>query len=234
MGKPVNILSIAKKMINLSGLREKTNGDSDIEIKFIGLRKGEKMHEELVLGNNLQPTNNSKISKSIEEYYPLNEIMMIIDEIKVSLKGSDSQMLLILKKYINILNIKCISMTQDLLIFVIFLILNLCIYYNFSSLRRLLNVYDEPDNIRKIHSKKIAVLGGLIIYFNLCLVAIIKIIYPEIQFFQTNLINSNRNFIAFFGISSALFLIGLYDDKYSIRATKIIFVRRCYISMLAD
>ena len=54
------------------------------------------------LGNNLQPTNNSQISKSIEEYYPLNEIMMIIDEIKVSLeKGSDSQMLLILKKYIN-------------------------------------------------------------------------------------------------------------------------------------
>ena len=115
-------------------------------------------------------------------------------------------------------------MTQDLLIFVIFLILNLCIYYNFSSLRRLLNVYDEPDNIRKIHSKKIAVLGGLIIYFNLCLVAIIKIIYPEIQFFQTNLINSNRNFIAFFGISSALFLIGLYDDKYSIRATKKLFL----------
>ncbi len=102
MGKHVNILSIAKKMINLSGLREKTNGDGDIEIKFIGLRKGEKMHEELVLGNNLQPTNNSQISKSIEEYYPLNEIIMIIDEIKVSLeKGSDSQMLLILKKYIN-------------------------------------------------------------------------------------------------------------------------------------
>ena len=126
-------------------------------------------------------------------------------------------------------------MTQDLLIFVIFLILNLCIYYNFSSLRRLLNVYDEPDNIRKIHSKKIAVLGGLIIYFNLCLVAIIKIIYPEIQFFQTNLINSNRNFIAFFGISSALFLIGLYDDKYSIRATKKLFLcAGVILDMLAD
>ena len=41
MGKPVNILSIARKMINLSGLREKNNGNGDIEIKFIGLRKGE-------------------------------------------------------------------------------------------------------------------------------------------------------------------------------------------------
>ena len=57
MGEPVKILDVMKKVIFLSGLslQDKDNPDGDIEIKIIGLRPGEKLHEELFLGNS--PTN---------------------------------------------------------------------------------------------------------------------------------------------------------------------------------
>ena len=115
-------------------------------------------------------------------------------------------------------------MVENLIVILLFLALNSAIYFNFSKLISIVNIYDTPDNIRKIHSGKVAIIGGTIIYLNLCLVAIIKLINPEIEFFQTNLINSNRNFISFFSISTAIFLIGLYDDKYGIRATKKLFL----------
>ena len=83
-------------------MREKNNGEGDIEIKFIGLRKGEKMHEELVIGNELQPTNNPQISKSIEEHYTFSDIEMILNKIEKQLyNGSEQEMLVLLKKYIN-------------------------------------------------------------------------------------------------------------------------------------
>ena len=105
MGKPVNILKIAKKMISLSGLREKIDGEGDIEIQFVGLRKGEKMHEELVINNELLATDNPQISMSIEKHYPLKEVMEIITIIEHHLKeGSDNEMLLLLKKYVKNFN----------------------------------------------------------------------------------------------------------------------------------
>ncbi|MFS4438283.1 polysaccharide biosynthesis protein [Paracoccaceae bacterium GXU_MW_L88] len=63
VGKPVSILALAKKMIRLAGVSEKTalNPDGDIEIVFTGLRPGEKMHEELVTGDAILPTDHEKI-----------------------------------------------------------------------------------------------------------------------------------------------------------------------------
>ena len=53
MGSPVKIIDLAKKMVELSGLKWKLNSldDGDIEIKIIGLRPGEKLYEELMIGN---------------------------------------------------------------------------------------------------------------------------------------------------------------------------------------
>jgi len=63
MGEPHKVLDIVKRMISLNGLTLKTpdSKNGDIEIKFIGLRPGEKMFEELVLGNNLKPTQHEGI-----------------------------------------------------------------------------------------------------------------------------------------------------------------------------
>ena len=66
MGKPIKILNLAKRMIRLSGLVEKDekHPKGNIEIKFTGLRPGEKLHEELIVGNTINKTENSHILKS--------------------------------------------------------------------------------------------------------------------------------------------------------------------------
>jgi len=73
MDSPVKIADLAKKMIDLSGLtlRDENNPAGDIEIRIIGLRPGEKLYEELLIGNNPEPTTHPKILKAHEEFLPL-------------------------------------------------------------------------------------------------------------------------------------------------------------------
>jgi FlaA1/EpsC-like NDP-sugar epimerase len=63
MGEPVRIADLARTMIRLSGLTERTrdNPDGDIEIGFIGLRPGEKLYEELLIGDNPVPSGHPRI-----------------------------------------------------------------------------------------------------------------------------------------------------------------------------
>ena len=84
MGDQVNILDIAKKMITLSGLKEKNfnNPSGDIEIVFTGLKKGEKMHEDLFITKNLNRTSIKGIFVANEEYLNLDKITDIILDIK--------------------------------------------------------------------------------------------------------------------------------------------------------
>ena len=58
MGEPVRIIDLARRMIELSGLREKStlSPHGDIEITVTGLRPGEKLYEELLIGDDPQPT----------------------------------------------------------------------------------------------------------------------------------------------------------------------------------
>jgi FlaA1/EpsC-like NDP-sugar epimerase len=68
MGKPVPILELARRMIHLSGLqvRDENNPDGDIEIIFTGLRPGEKLYGELLIGNNVSPTVHPMIQRARE------------------------------------------------------------------------------------------------------------------------------------------------------------------------
>jgi len=68
MGEPVKITSLAKKMIRLSGLTEKTdqNPHGDIELQFTGLRPGEKLYEELLIGDNVEGTDHPRIMTANE------------------------------------------------------------------------------------------------------------------------------------------------------------------------
>lgn len=69
MGKPINIYSIAKRMINLSGLsiRNENNKNGDIEITFTGLKKGEKLHEELIYKGEFKNTIHPMIKELDED-----------------------------------------------------------------------------------------------------------------------------------------------------------------------
>lgn len=71
MGESVKIMDLAKRMIQLSGLKEKdiNNPNGDIEIKITGLRPGEKLYEELLIGDNVDKTDHPRIMKA-------NEIML--------------------------------------------------------------------------------------------------------------------------------------------------------------
>jgi len=70
MGKPIKIADLARQMILLSGLevRDDKNPDGDIEIEVTGLRPGEKLYEELLIGDNPEPTLHPRIFKAQEEY----------------------------------------------------------------------------------------------------------------------------------------------------------------------
>ncbi|MFM7801259.1 MAG: UDP-N-acetylglucosamine 4,6-dehydratase family protein, partial [Limnohabitans sp.] len=70
MGEPVRIMDLARRMIELSGLRVKDEKypDGDIEIEISGLRPGEKLYEELLIGDNPKPTSHSRIMKAHEEF----------------------------------------------------------------------------------------------------------------------------------------------------------------------
>ena len=69
MGDPIRIIDLAVKMIHLSGYEPQNNNypDGDIEIKITGLRPGEKLNEELIIGNNVYSTDHSQILKAEEK-----------------------------------------------------------------------------------------------------------------------------------------------------------------------
>ncbi len=70
MGDPVKITALAQKMIRLSGLTEKTESEpnGDIEIQFSGLRPGEKLYEELLIGENVEGTSHKRIMTANEAH----------------------------------------------------------------------------------------------------------------------------------------------------------------------
>jgi len=76
MGKPVKIKDLAEKMIRLSGLKVKDDlhPDGDIEIKYTGLRAGEKLYEELLIGDNVSKTDNALIMRAKEDKLDWNEL----------------------------------------------------------------------------------------------------------------------------------------------------------------
>ena len=69
MGEPVKIFELAKRLISLTGkeIQDEDNPDGDIRIKFTGLRPGEKLFEELLIGNNVSSTQHKRILKAQED-----------------------------------------------------------------------------------------------------------------------------------------------------------------------
>ena len=76
MGEPIKIVELAKKLVALSGLevKDENNPNGDIEIVFTGLRPGEKLYEELLIGNNVSKTEHIRILKAKEDYIPYKEL----------------------------------------------------------------------------------------------------------------------------------------------------------------
>ena len=85
MGEPVRIVDLAERMIQLSGYEAGSLEEGvhrDIEIEFIGLRPGEKLHEELLLGNNVEGTEHPMIMRAEEECLSFDEIAGLLSELQ--------------------------------------------------------------------------------------------------------------------------------------------------------
>ncbi|WP_445404074.1 polysaccharide biosynthesis protein [Acinetobacter vivianii] len=84
MGEPVRIQDLARQMIKLSGLKVRESGslDGDIEIAYSGLRPGEKLYEELLIDqDNTEYTEHTRILRSFEKHFPLEEIQGVFSKI---------------------------------------------------------------------------------------------------------------------------------------------------------
>jgi FlaA1/EpsC-like NDP-sugar epimerase len=95
MGEPVRIYDLALKMVYLSGLmvRDELNPGGDIEIKITGLRPGEKLYEELLIGNNPHPTDHPKILKALEEFIPWAVLELELETLNNALETSNYKMI---------------------------------------------------------------------------------------------------------------------------------------------
>jgi len=91
MGQPVKIMDLAQRMIELSGLivRDEQNPDGDIEIEITGLRPGEKLYEELLIGDNPQSTLQPRIMRAQEEFIPWSELEHKLKSLEIALNVND-------------------------------------------------------------------------------------------------------------------------------------------------
>ncbi len=99
MGEPVKIADLAKRMIHLMGMKDfiqGSNEEGDIEIRFTGLRPGEKLYEELLIGENVEGTGHHKVMTAKEHMLTWNEMEPLISE---------------LDTYCHDFNVKCIKRT---------------------------------------------------------------------------------------------------------------------------
>jgi len=87
MGEPVKIANLARHMVELSGLevRDDLNPEGDIEIEVTGLRPGEKLYEELLIGDNPQPTSHPRIMRAHEDFLPLKAFEQALTDLELSL-----------------------------------------------------------------------------------------------------------------------------------------------------
>jgi FlaA1/EpsC-like NDP-sugar epimerase len=93
MGEPVRIYDLAVKMIQLSGLKllDENNPKGDIEIKYTGLRSGEKLYEELFIGGDFASTENKLILCADEKMISWDKLEPILNKIKEPLKNNETE-----------------------------------------------------------------------------------------------------------------------------------------------
>ncbi len=91
MGEPVKILDLAKRLIDLSGLslRDDKNPHGDIEIQVTGLRPGEKLYEELLIGDNPERTNHPRIMKARESFMAWDELDLLLAQLNQAISRND-------------------------------------------------------------------------------------------------------------------------------------------------
>ncbi len=95
MGQPVKIIDLARQMVKLSGLtvRDEQNSAGDIEIRVTGLRPGEKLYEELLIGDNPEATAHERIMKAREDYVPWKDFEPVLATLQSAAEWNDQDLI---------------------------------------------------------------------------------------------------------------------------------------------
>ena len=95
MGEPVRIYDLATRIVELSGLslRDERNPHGDIEIKVTGLRPGEKLYEELLIGDNPKPTQHPRILKAQENFVSWEQLQGQLYSLNLALSVNDAPLI---------------------------------------------------------------------------------------------------------------------------------------------
>lgn len=98
MGEPVKIMDLAKRMIELSGhqLQDEQNPSGDIAVSIIGLRPGEKLYEELLIGNNPKKTQHPRIMKAQEHHINWEQLQPMLRTMQIAANNGDVMVLRVL------------------------------------------------------------------------------------------------------------------------------------------
>jgi FlaA1/EpsC-like NDP-sugar epimerase len=91
MGEPIRILELARRMVALAGLtvRSADHPSGDIDITFTGLRPGEKLYEELLIGDNPLPTGHPRILRAQEERFEWHVLQARLGELQTAVQAGD-------------------------------------------------------------------------------------------------------------------------------------------------
>jgi len=91
MGEPIKITDLAIKMIHLSGMsvQDESNPDGDVAIEFTGLRPGEKLYEELLIGDNVTGTEHPLIMRAQESMLPIERIQQLLAALTIASDSFD-------------------------------------------------------------------------------------------------------------------------------------------------
>ena len=95
MGQPVKIVDLARRMIQLSGLtvKDEAHASGDIEIKVVGLRPGEKLYEELLIGDNPETTEHARIMKAHEQFLSWECLLPHLLILRAGAKAGDAELI---------------------------------------------------------------------------------------------------------------------------------------------
>jgi FlaA1/EpsC-like NDP-sugar epimerase len=91
MGQPVKIIDLARRVVELSGLtvRDAMYPDGDIEFAVTGLRPGEKLYEELLIGDNPESTEHPSILKAHEQHLDWPQLVEKLNDLSVAMSSND-------------------------------------------------------------------------------------------------------------------------------------------------
>jgi FlaA1/EpsC-like NDP-sugar epimerase len=91
MGDPVKIIDLARRMVELSGLtvKDEANQDGDIEFVMTGQRPGEKLYEELLIGDNPEATTHPRIMTAHEEFFLWERLEVMLEKLTFAMSEND-------------------------------------------------------------------------------------------------------------------------------------------------